>query len=100
MRIYVNQKDIDSGKPRNSEACPIANALKRRFPKAYIHVGGPAYDYKVKVGYRDKEEVYYLTKRGGDLVRDFDKGFSILPTHVTLSRRSYIKREKWQCVVY
>lgn len=39
MRIYVTKDDIAHGKPCNAGKCPIARALQRRFPKAFVSVG-------------------------------------------------------------
>lgn len=40
MRLTVTQEDIDNGVPNMGESCPIARALRRRFPGAgYVSVG-------------------------------------------------------------
>jgi hypothetical protein len=41
MRVYVSQKDIDNGTPSDPTSCPIARAIKRRYPQLdYVLVEG------------------------------------------------------------
>lgn len=37
--VRVTKQDIDKGIPLNPEACPIALALKRRYPHRHVVVG-------------------------------------------------------------
>jgi len=39
LDIEVKQEDIDGAIPMDSFRCPVARALKRKYPLAYVRVG-------------------------------------------------------------
>ena len=71
MKITVTQDDIDNGIRRSCRDCPIALALRRRFPSADIHVDG--YGIAIEDG---RAFVPLLARRFAD---DFDNGRPVCP---------------------
>lgn len=71
MRIDVTQDDINNGRPRTSQHCPIARAIKRQLNCSNIAVGPT----EIEIGsdsYKTPDEAYFF-------IRLFDRHFNVKP---------------------
>ena len=55
IRVTVTQKNIDEGRPGNSQDCPLALALSEKFPdvrcsarSTWAEIGGTIYEYSMR----------------------------------------------------
>lgn len=77
MKIHVTQRHIESGKPKDNHACPIALAVKSinteftRIPINSIRVGR----HLIAIN----EEIYELPNIANQFITDFDKGEKVEP---------------------
>ncbi len=72
IEVKVTQEDIDHGKRKNDQECPIALALDRRCP-----------EYEVFVGYefiKSEEKQYFTTTRALRFILRFDDGLEVKPS--------------------
>jgi len=76
MKIRVTRKFINKGKKKSVESCPIALAIKDRFPGQYVKV----YSDSAIIG-----DARYNLRRGMRFVERFDAGKSVRPVTVELS---------------
>ena len=88
IRLYIGKCDIKDGERQNGTCCPIALALKRKFPKFIrtIYVGGvgnycPELDY-VSIG----EKYYTKCKIADSFIRKFDGREAVEPTKIILTK--------------
>jgi hypothetical protein len=78
VNLYISKRDIETGEGNNSEECPIAQSLKRKFPETSVSVAPT----RAKVG-----NVYFrLGVAGRRLVAEVDSGRlpNIDPQHIRL----------------
>lgn len=99
FEIEVTQEDIDSGECRNIFQCPIARAIKRRFPYAdhSINAHGDPLPAEVSVGYHDANVHYNgVPYRAGvpviaaTFINDYDRGLPVKPFTFPLTLRGVI----------
>lgn len=74
MKIKVTQKDIDQGQRSSTHACPIALAIRRRFPRA-IRVSVMSYRVDVhRTLLTADDRVYTLPPDAKLFIGMFDSG--------------------------
>ena len=77
-RIKVTKSDIQNGRPGYSDSCPIALAVKRKFPGSDVSVG--YFDFDVQHGPADKEiHGRMLPERAQRFVDEFDGNSPVEP---------------------
>jgi hypothetical protein len=82
MRVYVNQSDIDQAEALRSSpkllnySCPLWHTLVR-ITGEKVSVGTKV----ITIG----QAMYITTDDGDEFIRNFDKGLTVYPTHVTLA---------------
>lgn len=86
IRVSVNSQDIQTGLPRTLCDCPIAKALKRRFPNSHIHVSGA---WGIHIGDTTYTAVY-ATGKVNSFIEKFDRGDNVKPIKFCI----YKKRKK------
>ena len=64
--MKIIEEDIKNGVPHNGIACPIANAIRRKYPDAQIIVDRTGTHVKIN------DLVYPLPKEAQDFVVNFD----------------------------
>jgi hypothetical protein len=78
-RIYVNTQDIALGIPKDTDLCPIAHAMKRKFSFHNIVVG----TLTIEMGNR----LYKLGRKGRQFILDFDyQQRPVKPCHISFHR--------------
>lgn len=85
LRLYVTQDDIDNGQPMRTLDCPVALALRRRFPGEIVAVD--YYAVFVNEGKNQGKRVrarYQLSKRAAEFVEAFDNALPVQPTSFLL----------------
>lgn len=71
MLINVTARDIKLGTRRNFTSCPIARAIRRRFPRRPLKV----YTWWIEIGLRTVSNTPQLTR----FVNAFDNGRRVRP---------------------
>lgn len=84
LSLYIGKRDIAKGKVADAECCPIANAMKRKFPDSSII----AVYYEVDIiSNKNETASYKMCKIGIKLQEDFDHKLAVKPTHIILYRK-------------
>jgi hypothetical protein len=79
LKITVTQDDINNGAP-TSCACPIALAVRRMFPGAFISVGMLGiYIHYLHTDSVVNDKRYRATPRVLEFIRHFDAGIPVQP---------------------
>ena len=76
--LTITQEDIDKGEREESDACPIALALRRETGKDYEVLGDEIVLYDPDTCGR--LEQYDLSQKAQDFIITYDDGFPVLPT--------------------
>jgi hypothetical protein len=81
MRIYIGKRDIEKAKlekdlPDYTQHCPIAQALKRKFPDKSCWAGLTSAGVE--------KQLYLVCKIGMKLINDFDSNRKVNPTKIIL----------------
>ena len=92
MRLKILKRHIDKGKPWGLTTCPIAIALKEKYPDLHCHV-----NYHELIMYAHYQPnappgmvrytqrmVYKISKAGNNFLKNFDTGKPVKPLTVTL----------------
>lgn len=80
MRLHIGAKDICNGVRFDSEACPIAQSLRRQKGVTHAYIGQ-------KVGHftkRGKIYTFNLTKQAQAFICAFDGGDAVVPFSFTM----------------
>lgn len=83
IRVAVKQEDIQRGIRYAGSVCPIAQAVKRRFPKSFVYVSG---DGTVRIG-NNSYVPSYCEKRVANFISQFDNFARAKPFNFTLYKK-------------
>jgi hypothetical protein len=85
--LRVRQRDIDEGRPSMCCTCPVALAVKRRFPEHHVEVGRTFVDL-IRPGYqalKGPDRRYRLSERARSFINRYDAGEAVQPFVCTLT---------------
>jgi hypothetical protein len=82
LTISVTQEDIDNGVSFSVCDCPVARAVRRKFPKARVSVGV----YTLTITARGRVRSYYLPREAIRFISVFDCRGNVEPITFTATR--------------
>lgn len=78
LEVQVTSKDIREGRERSCIACPIALAIKRLLPDAYIEVGSTGVNFYRNTSDESPFYTSVLPDKAAHFIEDFDDDLSII----------------------